>query len=77
MIYGRNIVELIIKIYGKDSEMYKQAFKGENIRELIKADISKKGKGCSVKIAVKKKLYKLVKEKEDELSKTSCANVNA
>ena len=64
--YSINVVKLVEKIYGQNSDIYKLMNNGEKISSLIKADIKKKGKtkGAYQNFKGKKELYSLANMEE-------------
>lgn len=74
--YSVDVVSLVVSIYGVDSDICKAMVKGALISGMIKTDISKKGKGASVRIASKKKLRELVFKEELEYLKSVNSNID-
>lgn len=64
--YGIDVISLVLSLYGKDSEIYKAMAKGEMISGMVRTDIKTKGTKAAYRIADKKKLYKMAKDKESE-----------
>ena len=60
--YTKEIVDLVIDVYGKSSDVFHALIKGEDITNLVKATIKKKGK--SYRIRDKKQLLRLCKKEE-------------
>ena len=62
VVYDKNVVDLVIDIYGKNSNIFQTLIKGEDITSLVKISIKKKGK--SYRIRDKKYLLSLCNSKE-------------
>ena len=64
--YSVNVVKLVEKIYGQNSDIYKLMNNGEKISSLVKADIKKKGKvkGTYQNFKAKKELFELANLEE-------------
>lgn len=65
MVYNIKIVKMVIDIFGKGSEIFLAATKGEKLSPYIKASIKLKGKGAAYKMKEKKKLLELVLKMEE------------
>lgn len=65
IVYDKVVVDLVIDVYGSNSVIFQALVKGEDITNLVKESIKKKGK--SYRIRDKKQLLKLCSKEETVL----------
>ena len=71
MIYGKNIFYKVLKLYGKDSDIFKAMAKGEKISSMIKASYNKRCPEKISRIRVKNNLFEKCKKDEDAKPETN------
>lgn len=74
MIYNERIKFSVLRIFGKDSEVYQALKNGERISKFIKKSYSKKGPYVS-RMREKRMLFEECKKIEEEFDKQNQTNV--
>lgn len=64
MKYSKNVIDMIVSVYGKQSEIYSVATNGDKVSVLVKADIKKKSRNAFKRIKDKKQLLRICLEEE-------------
>ena len=65
VVYGKELVLMVIHVYGKNSQIYLAMMRGEVVSGMVKDSI--KHKGTNYRIKDKKNIYKLCKQVEEKL----------
>ena len=77
VIYDESVVNFVVEIFHKNSDVYLSLMKGDKISKLVKKSFTKKGFGVT-RIKDKKKLFEMCKEQEQlfEQYENAVANNN-